>query len=317
MIKYILLLFLPVLLSLTVKAQEKVVYIQNENCKAGFLPDVGGRMVFFSIIGAENFLYSEEKYWNEPETDRIEPSINAPFKPYNGLITWLGPQSEWWNHQDSIDSKKGDVWPPDPWLIYGDYEIVEKTTSKLVLEGPGSPISGVKLTKSFELNGNKLYITTTAKNIRNTNVSWDIWSNARFGAFTNFQVPVTDGGVLRVVANENKMVDKVKYEVKEASFVFYPEMPSAGKIQRISKAFLYPEEGRITANTQSLQLTIEFDKVPFNDIHPEQALVEVYNCISVDGSTDILELEHHSAYTTLQAGESMSLKEVWTIRAVN
>jgi hypothetical protein len=202
-------------------------------------------------------------------------------------------------------------------LIYGDYKIVEKTALKLVFEGPDSPISGVKLTKLFELNGNQLHITTTAKNIRTTNVSWDLWSNARFGAFTNFKVPVDDDGVLRVVANENDSLDKVKYEVKEGSFVFYPEMPSAGKKKRISKAFLYPKEGRIVASTETLQLTIEFDKVPFNEIHPEQALVEVYNCISVDGSADILELEHHSAYTHLEPGESMSLKEVWTLKAVN
>lgn len=295
--------------------QEKEVYIENEFLKAGFLPDVGGRMVFFSTTEHNNLLLADEQLWNEPEGQRISPSVNAPFKPYNGLITWLGPQSEWWSHQELIPSKKGDVWPPDPWLIYGDFQIAEKTETKLVLVGPESPVSGVQLTKTFELENNQLQIKVDVKNIRDEAVSWDIWSNARFSPYTRFEIPVDEAGILKVEAKENVVVDKVAYGIEDGHFVFHPELPTEGKRQRISKAFLYPLKGSIAVLSNDLKLTIEFDKVPKEQLHPEQALVEVYNCISTDGTTDILELEHHSAYTTIAPGKSHVLEETWTLQA--
>lgn len=48
-------------------------------------------------------------------------------------------------------------------------------------------------------------------------------------------------------------------------------------------------------------MVVTFDLVDQKLIHPEQAIVEVYNCITPTVKwNDILELEHHSVFKTLE-----------------
>lgn len=294
-------------------SQNKVVYLQNEFIKAGFLPDVGGRMVFIAPLGQDNFLLSDEKFWNEDQSKRIAPKPESMFKPYNGFITWVGPQKEWWIHQEFMAAKKAkaDVWPPDPYLIYGDFKIVEQTEQLLVLEGPESPITGVQLYKKYELKGSSLEIEVTAKNIRNENISWDLWSNGRFDAYTKFKIATHEENV-RIEAREDGFQEIVGHKVENNVFTFLPEPPAGERKQRVSKAFIYPDEAEIDVLKGDWNLKIQFDKVPKELIHPDQALIEVYNCITQSGRNNVLELEHHAAYKTLEPNQKMSMKEVWT-----
>lgn len=302
------------LLTMSSYGQDKVVYLQNDFIKAGFLPDVGGRMVYLAPVGESNFLLSDSVLWNE--TERITPKADSPFKPYNGFITWLGPQSQWWTQQNLLPNKKkrADVWPPDPFLIYSNFKIVKQTETSIVLEGPESPVTGIQLTKSFELIKHSIRIKVTAKNIRNSEVSWDLWSNARFPANTNFKVPVNSADMVRIKADETSLIDTMKYAIQDGYFTYQTELPSEKKLQRISKAFIYPSEGSIKVHRDNWELTLNFDRVPKNKIHPEQALVEVYNCSSADGRSDILELEHHSAYHKIKPGKSITLDEEWSFK---
>lgn len=294
--------------------QDKLIYLQNEIIKAGFLPDVGGRMVYLSPVGSENFLLSDSLLWNEPQSERIVPEPNSPFKPYNGFITWVGPQSGWWKQQNLLPEKRerGDMWPPDPYLIYSNFKVVEHTNHLLVMEGPESPVSGIKLVKRYELIGSSISIEVSATNIRNEAVAWDLWSNARFGAFTLFRVPVEEPGLVKIKSEENSKFEIVQHQFEDGNFSFLPEYPSNEKKNRISKAFIYPAKGEMMVSKGAWNLTINFDLVPLEAIHPEQGMVEVYNCVSFNKPSCILELEHHSAYKTLRTGEQMSLKEVWT-----
>ncbi len=295
----------------------KLVIIENGYINAGFLPDVGGRMVYIAPIGAQNVLFSDSSLWNEPESERVQLSPDAPFKAYNGHITWLGPQSDWWKQQDLLPEKRdrGDLWPPDPYLLYSNFEIIEKTDTSIVLQGKESPVSGVKLTKKFTLNKNQIEIEVTATNCRNSNVSWDLWSNARFDAFTEFKVPINENSIMKIEAEESKFREKVEFVTENGFFSFLPKLPENPTKQRRSKVYIHPNEGKIYAETGDAKLTIQFNMLPLDKIHPNQALVEVYNSISATGSENLLELEHHSAYKTLQPGESMTLKEVWTLEA--
>ena len=306
------------LLIFTIKAygQQKVIYLENEFIKAGFLPDVGGRMVFLAPVGEANFLLSDSTLWNESPTERIEPKASSPFKAYNGVVTWLGPQSDWWTRQDILPDKKAraDLWPPDPFLIYSNFKVVKHTATLLEMQGPESPVSGVQLFKRFELVENTIKMEVVAENIRDEELAWDLWSNARFPATTIFRVPVGNENDVRIKALENDRTDTMRYQFRKGYFTFLTEYPSNSKQQRISKAFIYPAFGQILVINQMWNLTIQFDRVDKEKIHPEQALVEVYNCLSKDGRSDILELEHHSAYQVLQPGESMRLAEVWTIK---
>lgn len=295
-------------------AQDKVIYLENDQIKIGILPDVGGRMVFAAPIGEENFLLSDSALWNEPQENRPEVKPNTFFKPYFGFITWVGPQTAWWQKQDLMPNLKqrSAEWPPDPYLVFSNYEVLEHTKTLLVLQGPESPITGVQFNKRYELKGNSIEISVVSKNIRDEQMEWDLWTNARFAYDTEFSVPVSDESQVRSTGRENNFVDAMKYEIKDGKFTFLPEKPSGTKRQRVSKAFIYPDEAVINVVKGQWKLDIKFDKVPKDQIHPEQALIEVYNNTTSNGRDDVLELEHHSAYQTLNAGATMSLSEVWT-----
>lgn len=307
------LLFMLLSCSHDQQTDQKVIFLQNNSIKIGVLPDVGGRMVFYGEPNEENLLFSDSALWNEPEIERVVPELQVAFKSYDGFITWVGPQSEWWSHQELIPQKKGSVWPPDPYLIYSDFLVSELTDTSVILTGPESPISGVQLTKYFVLTGNELRIKVEAKNIRNTSVSWDLWSNARFNAFTIFKVPVDSSGIIRIEGREDKSNEIVANDLHEGYFTFKPQLPVDPSKKRISKAFLYPEEGKMLVFKNDVQLCIEFEKVPLEQIHPEQALVEVYNSIDAKGLTNVLELEHHSAYRKLNPGDIIELSEIWRL----
>lgn len=306
-----------VLTSCTVnKTNDKVIYLQNNSLKIGILPDVGGRMVFFGEPNGENLLFSDSSLWNEPEQNRVVVSPDANFKAYNGLITWVGPQSAWWSQQEIRKEKKGDLWPPDPYLIYANYQVVEQNDTLIVLLGAESPVSGLQLTKKFVLYDIGLQISVSAKNITPNSLSWDLWSNARFNAFSEFKIPTDSSGILKIQYQDEEISEPIEHRLKDGFFTFEPEKPIDSKKRKIAKAFIYPTEATIMLYKNNLMLTIAFDKVPFDQIHPEQALIEVYNCVSSNGLDDILELEHHSAYKTLKAGETMYLSEYWTISLV-
>jgi hypothetical protein len=290
--------------------------IQNENVKVVILVDVGGRMVFFGRPEGENMLYSDSTLWHEPESDRIVPDVYSPFKPYNGFITWVGPQSDWWVQQDlaPVKKKNEDLWPPDPFLIYSTFDVLEKNDSALVIESPESPVSGIKLIKTYSLSGNSLLIKVEAINCRDKKVAWDLWSNARFDAFTEFEVPVEHRSDVNIQAENSSEREIIAHQINDGMFTFLPKPPADNKKRRISKAFIYPQRGEITVIKPDGKLIIEFDKVPKDKIHPEQALVEVYNCVSANGETDLLELEHHSAYQEINQGETITLTETWTLK---
>jgi hypothetical protein len=62
-------------------------------------------------------------------------------------------------------------------------------------------------------------------------------------------------------------------------------------------------------------LLIQFEKHQQSAIHPNQALVEVYNSVAIDSKQDLLELEYHSPYKTLKPGEIMEAWETWEVHA--
>ena len=119
----------------------KVVYIENANTKAGILTDVGGRIVLLKRNNRDNLLESDSSLWNEPISERIEPTPFSEFKAYNGHEVWLAPQSEWWKHQDQNPDKVKSTlfWPPDPYISYDNYTILEKTDSSIIIDSNSSP----------------------------------------------------------------------------------------------------------------------------------------------------------------------------------
>jgi hypothetical protein len=297
------------------KENDKLIYLKNSKLKIGVLTDVGGCLVFFGSLEGPNLLKSDTSLWNQSDSVHIKPSAFTDFKPYYGMITWVGPQSEWWKHQNINKErlKNAAVWPPDPFITLGQYQVVEKTGSTLKIVGPESPICGLQLTKEFKIEDNKLHIKVSAKNVSDSIVKWDLWSNARFDSKTKYMIPASEKGILRINADESPVKEKMDYILKDGVFNFVPKKISAGKNQQYGKAFIYPEVGNLLAIKDKYLLKISFEKVAMEKIHPEQALVEVFHSISNAGGDYLLELEHHSEFKTLKPGESFQLWETWSL----
>ena len=297
------------------RMEAPVLYLQNESLKAGILAEVGGRLVFLDRPGGDNFLKSDTALWDEPVEERIDPAPESEFKEYNGHIIWLGPQSEWWTHQDLNTGRKAGkaVWPPDPYLVYSGYKVVEQTPTSVLMEGPPSPVSGVRLTKKYSLSGSSLEIEVTMTNTLIRPVSWDIWSNARFEGHTDFFVPDCEEGILRISTEDSEKTGRLDPEIVDSVFTFVSHPPGPGQTRRYAKAFLHPEEGRIVAVSGDNMVVMSFEYVEPERIHPDQGFVEIYKLITRSGEEDLLELEHHSAFTTLQPGESFSMTEKWSV----
>lgn len=292
-----------------------LIWLQNESLRAGILTEVGGRLVSFGSREGPNLLKFDSSLWNEPDSERIIPSPYSKMKSYFGHIIWPGPQSEWWLHQD-LNVERRDaraLWPPDPYLIYSSYKILEQSKSSITLEGPPSPVSGVKLTKKYTLSKSGMEVEVRMTNTSESPVSWDIWSNTRFDGSTHFFVPACEKGLMRISVDESGKTEGLKGEIVEGAFTFVNEPPGPGQKSRYAKAFLHPEEGKIVALARGIMLVMSFDYVEPQEVHPEQGFIEIYKRVTASGRGDLLELEHHSAYLTLQPGESHELRESWDL----
>jgi hypothetical protein len=293
---------------------DPVIYLENGPLKAGILHGVGGRLVYLSFRGGENLLKSDSTLWTEAPGERPRISPESGFKAYNGHIIWPGPQSQWWTRQDMNPDRKqaGALWPPDPYLIYSPYRLVDLTDSSLCLKGPGSPVSGISLVKQYRLGDDFLEIEVEMINTSDSSLAWDIWSNARFDGRTSFIVPGCADGIGRIMTEDSDRSGRLDWENADGAFTFLTRAPSGEQTRRYAKAYLYPEKGRMVAVREHCMIIMHFDEVEKERIHPEQGFVEIYRLVTPDGKEDLLELEHHSAYTDLEPGASMVMKERWT-----
>lgn len=267
-------------------------------------------MVLLRRPGGQNLLLADPTQWANWQELRPDPHGEPRWVTFNGHITWLGPQSDFWNQQDVFPQKRGDLWPPDPYLIYGDYEVLHQSELDTVLRGPSSPVSGLRLTKSFRIDGASVEIEVMAENTASRPRSWGLWSNTRIDPGIPILVPVNSPHDLRV---EPKKGQDLLWSVTESYFHFdeaasFPAEPSA------AKAFISASQAWIAAFYEDTAFLKSFDWTPPEAIHPEQALVEIYLLTPAQDEPGLQELEFHGPYTTLQPGESMKQSERWTLQ---
>jgi len=298
----------------------KVLYITNGNIRAGILPDVGGRIVSLQRNGGTNILESDPNLWNEADSQRITPSPllteEEHYKAYNGHEVWLGPQSEWWKQQTLNVEKRASslFWPPDPYIIYDCYSVLEKTEHSIVIQGTESPISGIRLTKKIEIDENgKLHFKVTARNIRKEAVKWDLWLVTRVNGYNLNFVPVASGEDVRLTEPSHVSQGKAPYKIEDGFFSFTAEKMDKNYKACSGKAIINPEKPYMATLAGDNLLVIRFEKQNPADIHPEQGEVELYSFATSQRETSLLELEIHAPYKTLQSGESMSTWETWEV----
>lgn len=293
---------------------KKLLVIENGGTRVGILREVGGTIVFFQRDGSENLLEADPSQWNEPDSARHAVTPFTDWKAYNGHSVWVGPQSQWWTQQGANLTRKNQkaVWPPDPYLILADYDIVDQTDKSIKIRSPKSPVSGVDLLKETSIdNKGRVTFTVTATNIRDEDVSWDLWLNTRVNGYARVYVACENVVPNRTTADVNATNDSVDVAFNDGFFTFHPAPPRNGKQQAFTKAFLYPEKAFIAAFDKGYMFLIRFHDFHIGQLHNEQALVELYNLTTPNGKNTLLELEHHGPYLTLKPKESMTLSETW------
>ena len=292
---------------------KNVLYISNADVCIGVIPEIGGTIVYLSKGISPNLIKSNESLWDISK----KPIVNeqTDFVPYCGHTVWLGPQKEWWIHQDINIDKKNEAadWPPDPYLYIAEYEVIEKSETAVHLRGSHSPISGVTIEKEIAINPDgSIFIQATVQNTGQKACSWDVWHNTRFDGKCKMSVSVDNENV-RVVPVLNENSTEMPYEINNNIFSYCPQEPPSNFRERSSKTFIYPLEPQISIQSGNFEVKIIFEKHKISEIHPEQGLVEIYNHTEHGEGNDLLEVEYHSPYKTLQVGESMSSWEVWKV----
>ncbi len=297
------------------KNVDKLVTLENSDVRVGILTNAGGRIVLLQKDNGENILKSDPSLWDymftTPVRDRI---INSKIQ-FNGHIVWVGPQSEWWAHQNinSELKKNNSRWPPDPYLIYGDYAVIEKSKEKIKLLGPDSEYSGLRLEKTISIDDDGLVkFFVEAENIRNENVAWDLWLNTRIDGLCKAYVPFMNESDIKMEYRTENGFEKMPYQIKDDFFFFTAISPSNGVKKIHGKSLIYPSMNKIFAFTKNEMFAISFSKYDKNLVHPEQGMVEIYNSID-DAGDALLELEYHAPYKTLKPGEKMNSNEIWQV----
>lgn len=293
--------------------------IQLKNCgvEALVLTDVGGRIVSFHRTGKPNVLESDPKMWDEPRSERFVPSpFLMDFKGYNGHEVWVGPQSQWWKQQtlnpEKIDSDL--FWPPDPYISFGSYEVVEHSESSVTILGESSPISGVRMEKrvSLEADGS-LYFEVSAENMRETAVSWDLWLITRVNGHNPNFVPVASESDVFLGEPSHPWQGRPTYKVENGYFSFTP-LVNDGKYEECTgKAYIKAVKPIIIAHCGDERLTLEFEHHDEELIHPEQAEIELYNFVHKEAEKSLLELEYHTPYKCLAPHEKISTWSRWRL----
>jgi hypothetical protein len=293
----------------------ELVEITNGTIVLGALPSLGGRVVLLKTTGGENLLDSDPRYWKAPFPG---PSLATPFAPWNGRIVWVGPQSGFWSQQDLEPERAGAPWPPDPFNEAGRFEIVEQTPSRLRLRGEASPVTGLALEHDYEITGERtVRLAVTATNGRDTPVSWDLWPNTRVRPDGFPYVPLGPGEEsLRVDVPDDSSTTTGAYPhvVVEGWLAVPPGVEPEPPRRRLTvKAFVRPSSGLIAYFRDGQLLLIRAEEVPVENLHPDQAFIEIYRGAGEDPADNILELEMHGPYRTLAPGESMSFEQTFEV----
>ena len=310
-----------VLATAVARGQEKggtgmeLIELTNGTVVLGVVPPLGGRVVLLKTAGGENLLDSDPKRWKPPYP---HPALGTAFRPWNGRIVWVGPQTGFWSQQDlRADRKKERAgWPPDPFNETGRFEVVERTATLLKIKGATSPVTGLAFEHEYEITGERtVRMKTTATNGRTTPVSWDLWPNTRVRT-EGFPYVLTDPlQMLRMDGPRPDDPDVGAYpsELLDGWLTLPPgRKPESGRKKLWVKAYVRPATGLIAYFLGKQLLLIRAPIVPKAKLHGEQAFIELYRGAG-KGDDDILELEMHGPYETLAPGASMSFEQTFEL----
>lgn len=287
--------------------------LENGTLRLTVTPGLGGRVLGLQRDGEPNFLKI-----GEAVKDRPDPPVSADAGDiaYLGHDVWVGPQSEWWLHQQANPARRQARanWPPDPYLGFATTRTLERTPASLALLGVESPVSGVQLRKRFALSRERpdsVELQVEARNVRKQAVAWDLWFNTRVLAATRVFVPVSSAPADVRIQPAGEGFSVPAHVRADGMLVLSTKDDRAA--QR-GKFLLQPAAGWMAGFQGRQALVIRFAHQPRERIHPEQGQVELYvDAPAGDASAGLLEMEVHAPYRHLAPGASMQAAERWTL----
>ena len=292
-----------------VPADQRYATLESSELQLQLTSAFGGRVLSLQRKGEPNFLRVGAAVGTQ-----ANPEINASSGDiaYLGHDVWVGPQSQWWLHQQINTERRAAAanWPPDPWLSLAPAQWLQRDADQLRLRGAASPVTGMQLEKTFRLDPERadtVQLRVSAQNIRDTPVAWDLWFNTRVHPATRVFVPVSMASDIRVEGAPDP--DMPDHRFEDGMLVLHA---GAGSMGPRGKWFVQPTVGWMAGFNGSQALIIRFAKHPRATIHPDQAQVELY--LDAGGIAEgLLEMEVHAPYRELQAGERMQAAEQWTL----
>jgi hypothetical protein len=290
--------------------------LNNGVIKAEITPEIGGRLVSFSLKDQPNFLLLADLNTKNTRPQVTSESDNIG---YLGHEMWVGPQSQWWAQQKANAKRAAEksVWPPDPYLILAKNTVLEQSAERVVLKSPESPVSGVQMVKAYALipeRKNSLKLQVRATNIRKDSVAWDLWFNTRVPSNALVYVPVADAADVLQKNMEDASNAALVYTINDGVLSLDMTPPPAGKVSRKGKLMIQPSQGWMASFRDKQVFIVQFPLQPKSSIHPEQGQIELYNEYNPSNLDDgVLEMEMHAPYKQLAPKEFMIADETWTI----
>lgn len=295
--------------------------LDNGTVRASIADAIGGRLLSFALVGKANFLKVDSAA-GDPDA-RVDAATDNV--GYLGHEVWIGPQKQWWSHQDVNPARAAANadWPPDPYLSLARYTVVRADRAGVTLASAASPVNGLQLDKRYSLvpgQPHSLRLEVAATNRRRAGVAWDIWFNTRVHGDTRVYVPVARREDVRQQAIE-KGPDIVPLAWTLADGVLSIDMPAPDAdgmhrkaVHRNGKLSLQPSGGWMAGFRDGMALVIRFALQPKAAIHPDQGQVELYNDDASDApANSLLEMEVHAPYRQLAPGARMAAAETWTL----
>ncbi len=304
---------------------ERIVKLKSDGFEALINLNVGGRLVFFGREGGENMIKSDNFLLQESVESDVIPDAFTDFVQYYGQEVWIGPQTQWWKRQTiNMERRNSPInWPPDPYVSFGKFEVVEQSESRLVIQGCVSEVSKLSLKKTFEFNFKGLDCTVEATYHGEGETTVDLWNIVRVAGENEIRIY----GKLKMIDGPTHPFEKKamgKYVDDYYTFCpeemakdsVAPEIGWGGDGQVHSGKFHMDMNSGVIASVNerlgdTLVMTFPISKIVDGSAvgftpTEEHSVGEVYCYHTLDKNTAMYELECHDAAVTLKNGESTS-----------
>jgi hypothetical protein len=273
----------------------------------------GGRLVSFNLIGKKNVLALGKDYRAQ---QAAEISASAPHADFLGHISWVAPQSQWWQFQNLNEERLQlkAVWPPDPYIAYAPTRVSNVSDTSLSIEGQKSPISGVQMDKQFILRDQRLVLTSRLINVSDRPLPWTPWFVTRVPGQATIYVPAANDAVTKYSGFDPQLFEAIDYQISEGLFALRKQPPKPALLGQQGKWHLHPSSNWMASFYAGQVLLIRFEMLEKGQVHPDHALVEVfYKHLHAGPDKTLIEIESHSAAGVLQPSASVSAQQVWSL----